>query len=189
MKLIGRLIDIHIDFYTKKPIVSFMLNDDPYGIEVYQDKDIQLSLGNISRRRSLDSNAYFHVLCDKLRQKLGISMARCKNELITSYGQIEYIDDNEPAVIKTNIEPETLAENETLHMKFIKFGDDGAFWYRVYRGSHTYTVEEMQKLIEGTIEECQLYGIETATPEDIAHMQYLWKEKYGSSEDRKEFKE
>ena len=34
-----------------------------------------LSLHKDKKKRSLDSNAFFHVLCDKLRQKLGISMA------------------------------------------------------------------------------------------------------------------
>ena len=53
------------------------------------------------KKRSLDSNAYFHVLCDKLRQKLGISMARCKNHLIADYGQILYLDD-QPMIYKTN---------------------------------------------------------------------------------------
>jgi hypothetical protein len=132
------------------------------------------------KKRSLDSNAYFHVLCDKLRQKLNISMARCKNHLIADYGQFEYIGD-EPMVYKTNAPDDYMMELETLHSKCIKVAKENGkdvYFYRIYRGSHTYNTEEMSKLIRGTVEECQLQGIEVATPDEIAKMQELWGLKY-----------
>lgn len=173
MDLTGQIHDIQIDFKTRKPILSMVIEEDISGIDDLIDKKLSIKLGLFKRHRSLDSNAYFHVLCDKLRQKLGISMAACKNELITSYGQIWYIGE-ESWIYKTNAEPEFIRELETVHMELIKIGDDGAYWYRVYRGSHTYDSAEMAKLIEGTIEECKAQGIETATPDEIARMQELW---------------
>ena len=134
-----------------------------------------------NKKRSLDSNAYFHVLCDKLRQKLNISMARCKNHLIADYGQIEYIDE-EPMIYKTNAPEDYMMELETIHTKCVKVSEENGhpiFFYRIYRGTHTYNTEEMAKLIKGTVEECKAQDIETATPEEIAHMQALWEQKYG----------
>lgn len=132
------------------------------------------------QRRSLDSNSYFHVLCDKLRQKLGISMARCKNHLISDYGQIEYID-GEPMIYKSNAPDDYMMELETIHSKLVKVTEDNGkpvYFYRIYRGSHTYNTAEMAKLIDGTVEECKQVGIETATPTEIERMNALWGKKH-----------
>lgn len=130
------------------------------------------------QRRSLDSNAYFHVLADKLRQKMTppLSMAEVKNHLITSYGQIEY-QNGKAVYIKTNIPTAEMAKIEYLHCEAVKFAEDAIF-YRVYRGSHTYNSSEMAQLIAGTIDECQALGIETATPAELARMSALWEKKH-----------
>lgn len=133
-------------------------------------------------KRSLDSNSYFHVLCDKLRQKLGISMARCKNQLITDYGQIMYLEEGVPLIYKTNAPPEYVQELEEPHLKLVKTtieNDKEVYFYRMYRGSHTYNSTEMAKLIKETVAACEEQGINTATPAEIAHMQELWERKYG----------
>lgn len=149
-----------------------------------QDKEKQwdLSEHKDAKKRSLDSNAYFHVLCDKLRQKLGISLARCKNHLIADYGQIEYIDEEctEPMIYKTNAPEDYMMELETLHTKCVKVTEENGktvYFYRVYRGSHTYNTTEMAHLIDGTVAECKEQGIETATPDEIARMQALWEQR------------
>ena len=135
------------------------------------DTEIDIDIKEHKEKRSLNANAYFHVLVDQLRQKLKISFAACKNHLITSYGQLEYIDDT-PAVIKTNIEPERMREIETLHCLpiAVKEVEEGAYWYRLYRGTHTYDSREMAMLIDGTIEECKEQDIETMTPNDLERL-------------------
>ena len=147
------------------------------------DKEIlwDLSVHKDKKKRSLDSNKYFHVLCDELRQKMGWSMAYCKNLLISRYGQFMYLSEGEPLVYKTNAPEEYMMELETIHTKCVKVikekGKD-VFFYRVYRGSHTYNTSEMAALIRGTVMECEQQGIQTATPDEIAHMQLLWEQKY-----------
>lgn len=143
------------------------------------DREQLFDLTEHKNKRSLDSNAYFHVLADKLRQRLNVSMAYIKNHLIADYGQIEYIDD-EPMIYKTNAPEEYMMELETLHSKCVKVTEENGhniYFYRIYRGSHTYNSAEMSKLIEGTISECQQNDIETATPEELKHMQELWERK------------
>lgn len=145
-----------------------------------QDRDKVWDIKEHKARRSLDSNAYFHVLCDKLRQKLGMSMARCKNHLIADYGQIEYIDD-EPLIYKTNAPEDRMMELETTHTKCIKVGEENGrtvYFYRIYRGSHTYNSAEMAQLIAGTVEECKAQDIETATPRELAEMAAAWERRY-----------
>ena len=135
------------------------------------DTEIDIDIKEHKEKRSLNANAYFHKLVDELRQKLKISFAACKNHLITSYGQLEYIGDV-PAVIKTNIEPERMREIETLHCLpiVVKEVEEGAYWYRLYRGTHTYNSREMAMLIDGTIEECKEQGIETMTPNELERL-------------------
>lgn len=160
---------------TALEIISFLMEQDKakqWDLEEHKNK----------RHRSLDSNAYFHVLCDKLRQKLGISMARCKNHLIADYGQIMYLEEGVPLIYKTNAPEDYMMELETMHTKCVKVSEENGnqvFFYRVYKGSHTYNSAEMARLIQGTIEECKTQGIETATPEEIEYMQSLWEKKYG----------
>ena len=178
MDLTGRLCEVSRDYITRKPMIKFIVNEDINGVDDLQDKDLKIKVSKVTKPRSLDANAYFHVLCDKLRQKLGISMARCKNLLITSYGQIEYLSEGQALIYKTNAPVEYIQELEAAHMKFIQKGEDGAYWYKVYRGSHTYDSAEMHKLLEGTIQECQMQGIETKTPDEIRKMEMLWKIKY-----------
>ena len=134
------------------------------------DTEVDIEIKKHREKRSLSANAYFHVLTDKLRQVLKISFAECKNNLITSYGQIEYIDD-EPVTIKTNIPADVMRENETLHCKPLHVEDTDAYWYRVYRGTHTYNSQEMAMLIDGTIEECKAQGIETLTPNELLKLE------------------
>ena len=143
--------------------------DKPLPYDVGTELDIDIDTHR--EKRSRDANAYFHVLVDKLRQAVKISFTACKNDMITSYGQIEYIGDTE-ATIKTNVPPEKMREVETLHCKWIsvKGPEDGVYWYRVYRGSHTYNSKEMALLIDGTIEECKLQGIETMTPSELMRL-------------------
>lgn len=180
MDLTGRLCEVSRDYITKKPMVKFVVNENLNGIEDLDGKDLKIKVDKATKPRSLDANAYFHVLCDKLRQKLGLSMAHMKNILITSYGQIEYISEGQALIYKTNAPMEYIQELEEAHMKFLKMSDDGAYIYKVYRGSHTYDTSEMHKLLEGTIYEAKEQGIETMTPREIQRMEQLWTSKQDS---------
>jgi len=132
-------------------------------------------------KRSLDSNSYFHVLCDKLRQKMTppLSMAACKNHLITSYGQPEYDENGNMVYLKANIPTDKMQEIEYLHCQPVKSESETVIFYRVYRGSHTYNTAEMAQLIAGTVDECRALGIETATPQELQRMAAAWEARYG----------
>lgn len=141
------------------------------------EKELRITAKEWREKRSLSANAYFHVLCDKLRQKLGISMARCKNHLIASYGQFEMIGD-EPMIYKTNASEDYMLELETLHTKCVRITEEKGkkvYFYRVYRGSSSYDVREMNLLIKGTVQECEIQGIQTLTPAEIDRMVKAWK--------------
>lgn len=163
-----------------KFFVSLNIEENPGDIEKLQGKRLNIRLTEWREKRSLDANAYFHALCDKLRLKIGMSMARCKNHLIADYGQVMYLDDNIPLIYKTNAPPEYIYELEEPHLLLVKTEiekEREVYFYRMYRGSHTYNTVEMSRLIDGTIAECKEQGIETMTPAQLERMLSAWKTK------------
>ncbi len=182
MEVTGKLQGIVRDYITHKPVVSFVLEDDPQGVDKLTDKTLTITAKVQRKNRSLDSNAYFHVLCDRLRQALGMSMIRMKHILISDYGQILYIGDVQQILHSTLpveyvMEHEYMMGNESYHLPPIGTDSEGLNVYRIYRGSHTYNSQEMAYLIDHTISECKAQGIETATPEQLQRMAALWEEK------------
>lgn len=178
MNLTGTITSVLKDF-NGKVVVSLTIEENVSDMSVLSGKKLDIKLTPHREKRSLDANAYFHVLVDKIRGKTGYSFSRVKNELITSYGQIEYLD-SQQVVIKTNIQPDQMVEQETLHCKPIRVeiqNDKEVYFYRVYRGSHTYNTAEMSRLIDGTVQEAKDLGIETMTPAQIERIMSLWETK------------
>lgn len=141
-------------------------------VEFDIDAEVDIDIKPHRAKRSLNANAYFHVLVDKLRTALRIGFSECKNDVITSYGQVEYIGD-EQVIIKTNIPPDKMRQSEILHCLCVKTGEEmgkNVYFYRVYRGSHTYDSREMAQLIDGICEECKAQGIETLTPDELMRL-------------------
>lgn len=179
MKCTGILKEPSIDFTTGKMIIAVQVNEDVREhIQKYMDKpklDIEIKVHR--ERRSLDANAYFHVLVGKIAEALTISKARCKNILIGRYGQPEILENEQPAILKSNIPVVDMLEQEMLHCIAIggkqENGRDITF-YKVMRGSHTYNTYEMSKLIDGTVADAKELGIETMTPAELERMVNAW---------------
>lgn len=176
----ARLVDVTANFLTKKMRVTFELETmcDPQELE---GKDLRLKAVIWRNKRSLDSNAYFHVLCTKIAEKLNSSLTEVKNQLLSDYGQPEIQNDSLMTIImRDDIEWQKL---DTIHLKpttAVRAMDDGKL-YRVYyvmRGSHTFDTAEMSRLISATVDEAKELGIETATPDEIARMNALWGKKH-----------
>ena len=71
-------------------------------------------------------------------------------------------------------------EQEKFHIKptsAIRKGSDNIDYrgYIVLRGCSTFDVEEMNALLSLVIQDCQAVGINTMTPNEIAHMKELEK--------------
>lgn len=170
---------------TAIDIVTYLMSDNADKKAVYD-----LSLHKEKKGRSLDANAYFHVLVSKLAQAQTppISKARCKNMMIADYGQEEFID-GQIVVLKSNLPPEKMENVEYLHTSCVKIGEENGskvYFYKVYRGTHTYDSCEMAKLINGVVQECKNVGINTATPAQIEEMNRLWEQHYLNKKEKKD---
>lgn len=170
------------DWETDKFLVTFKVNESmtPEEIEsLCKCKKLSIIAKQYREKRSLDANAYFHVLCGKLADKLRISKPRCKNILLYRYGQSEMLDESTEAILHSNVPSEKMLEQEQLHCFPIGTDEEGMTIYRIQRPSHTLNSYEFSILIDGVIDECKDWGIETMTPEQLARMMDLWEKNHG----------
>lgn len=148
-----------------------------YGELLEIEKDtLSVELTKYRERRSLDANAYFHVLVAKIAKAMKRSNSAIKNKMIAEYGQYEVLDGRH-ITITTQIEPDKVAEDMYNHWRFhsCKAIDEKLFYnYVVMRGSHTYNTAEMSRLIEGTVYEAKELGIETLPPDLLERMVTEW---------------
>lgn len=168
----GRIVDI-IRTFEGKFRVTFEVDsiDEITGIEGI----VKIVIKKVTYRRSLNANAYFHLLVGKIAEKLYISKQRAKNELLGRYGQRELTDKGQFIIsVRSDID---MLEREDLHCVPVGYGkvNDTEFTHwAVVRGSHTYDNFEMSALIDGTVEEAKALGIPTETPAEIERMKALW---------------
>lgn len=128
-------------------------------------------------KRSMDANAYYWVLIGKLAPVLRVSSTAAHNLMLRRYGQPEIIEDKLVYVVipETEEAERKTLESETYHIKptsQTKEGNDGMTYrtYTMLKGSHEYNTQEMSVLINGIVDECQMQGIETKTPDELALM-------------------
>jgi hypothetical protein len=183
MEFTGKVTGISQDYLTGLFTISFSVNERTAvrsGFDAIKDVEkLDIKAVKHRERRSLDANAYFHVLVGKLADALTISKTRCKNILICRYGQPELID-GEPLVYKTNAPVTYMLEQEMIHAQCVGSKQENGkvvLFYRIYRGSHTLNTAEMSILIDGTVAECKDMGIETMPPAELARMLERWKPK------------
>lgn len=179
MEISVKTAGLSTDWETGELIMSFKSNCVAQIIQEYERlKDLpklRLKVVKWTDKRSLDANAYFHVLVGKIAEALTISKAKAKNILICKYGQPVRFDDGEFAFYKTNAPIEFILEQEEPHFIFVQTTPDGMNMFKQYRGSHTYDSKEMSALIDGTVADAKELGIETMTPDELLRMKNAWK--------------
>lgn len=188
MEITGYLISMATDYKTGTPRFTFAA-DGPADLSIAEElmeKRLVITAKRWRKRRSLDSNAYFHVLVGKIAEKIGASITEVKNEMIASYGQYDRTGEGLTYIIMLDaIEWQKL---DTIHLKptaATRELDDHKLYrvYHVMRGSHTYDSAEMARLIDGTISEAKELGIETATPAELKRMADLWRARHEKKAD------
>lgn len=177
MELTGKAVGASLDLDSNRFRITFEVNENEV-VKAEYDKlkgyeKLKIKAVRYTQRRSLDANAYFHVLAGKIADALIISKAKAKNVLICKYGQPQLLPDGSIMVYKTNAPEDFMWEQESIHAIPIKYEEKATF-YKIYRGSHTYDTKEMSVLIDGTVADAKELGIETDTPAEIAEMKERW---------------
>lgn len=180
MRITGRIVGANIDFKTGKPTISFEVNeknDFKLMVDELKDRDkLSIEVKPFRNKRSLDANAYFFVLADKLAEKLNMTKEEIYRNAIRDIGGV-----SETVCVK-NQAVERLCEG---------WSSNGLGWQTdtfpskipgctnviLYYGSSTYDSAQMHRLISNITQDCEAVGVETKTPDEIAHMLALWGER------------
>lgn len=137
------------------------------------DKPYELTVEKKKGKRSLDANAYFWVLCDKLAEKTRIPKIEIYRDAIRNIGG------NNSVICVRNFEVDKLRatwernglgwQTDTMASK-----TEGCTNVILYYGSSTYNTEQMSRLIDNIVQDCKEQGIETMTPAELALLKEEW---------------
>lgn len=135
------------------------------------DKPHRITLKLWRERRSLDANAYFHVLVGKIADAAGMGFEETKTNLVIEYGAVARDDNGE----KIGIKLPASADVAKIY-RYVKWFDTrtegGKIFncYIVFKITHQLDTKEMSRLIDGAIYEAKNLGIEAITPQQIKMM-------------------
>ena len=170
--MVGEIIDISVDYKTRKTKINLLVEIEPSKIEELQNQKLDVEIRKYRARRSLDANAYFWVLVSKLQDVLNIPKELIYKDLIKGIGSYEVIPIKNEAVEKFR---QAWSKNglgwvtETTKSKLEGFTNVLAYY-----GSSTYDTKEMARLIDLIVYECNELGIETKSDEEIKSLLESW---------------
>jgi len=144
--MIGKVSEIAKYLFTLDPIKQY---------EIREHKE----------KRTLKQNDYYHTLKNKLSKKTGIPPEEIHREMIFKSCPFEEHLVPEESDLRA-LEYYEIRSRIERNGKLFKA-------VRVYVGSSKLDTVEMGILLDNMIEECQLQGIQTITPEELAKMRAL----------------
>lgn len=143
-------------------------------VDKFKDSYVDLTIDKWSDKRSLQANAYFHVLCSEIAKATQTSLDDVKKMLVLRYGTPARGKDTKYAAVK--VPRNTDIEQFYPYARHIGQDENGLDMYILFKQTHTLNREEMSHLIDGTVYEAQALNIETMTPQEIASMINRYKE-------------
>lgn len=178
MQFTGQLTDVSIDFKTNKPKITFLINEKEALNQIDEIKDLEklrIEAKKYRNQRSLDANAYFHVLVNKLARHFEMSDTEMKVKMNLEYGTIALNLDG----TKVGIKVPYGTDINKFYPYCKKFGEcienDMTFEkFLLYKETHTLDSKEMSQLISGVVYECKQAGIETLSDEEVKSMLKEW---------------
>ena len=143
---------------------------DKYVITEYllrTNEDLIYELSEHKVKRSLNANAYFHLLCNELAQVLGKSNETMKIELNLAYGTIAKDENNKTlgCCVPKGTDMKNFYEYSSCYKS-----DDKYDYYIFYKRTSELNSLEFSKLLNGTVNECKEQGIETLDDKEIERL-------------------
>lgn len=136
-------------------------------------KEYILTIKEKKKRRSLDANAYAWVLMDKLASQLHESKEAIYKSYIKDIG-----GNSEIFPIKTEAAEKFCEvwernglgwQTDTMKSKM-----EGYTNVVIYYGSSVYDTEQMSRLIDMIVQDCETFGIETKDPAELERLVEEW---------------
>nr|DAF45987.1 MAG TPA: NinB protein [Myoviridae sp. cthAo37] len=150
--------------------VTFLIADKEKALrEIEAIKDAQeliITAKPHKAKRSLDANAYFWVLCDRIAKRLGSDKWTIYLLQLSKYGVF--------ADLQIKTQALEILKEKFRYIEVLQEGEESCT-VRCYFGSSIYNTKEMSDLIHGTVSDAESLGIDTITPEEMKNMLAIWK--------------
>lgn len=178
-ELTGKMVDMSLDFRSGKAKLLLELNERQSSMDMFDElnqcEKLKIKIDKYRDRRSLDANAYFFVLADKLAEKLNTTKEEIYKNAIKEIGGVSEI---------------VCVKNEAVERLCAGWSTNGLGWQTdtfpskiegctnviLYYGSSTYDKAQMSRLIDNIVQDCKAVGIETMTPNQLAELKSRWGE-------------
>lgn len=133
------------------------------------------SFGIDTKRRSLSANAYAWALMNQLAAKINRPVLDIYRDLIRDIGgSSAIITISAPAAKSFKVGWEAKGDGWQVHKLDEMATPQGAFYtLQCWYGSSVFDSNQMHRLIELIVQECQQQGIPTMTPEEISKLKGL----------------
>lgn len=156
-KLVNKKVDLG------KMIYEFESNVDDLKIGEYYEIEKEKKL------RSLNSNSYLWLMCDKIANAIGSDKDSVYLEMLERYGVFTHI------VVKPNVVSKVAEQFKLVReLGEVTINGTTGIQLQVYYGSHTYDTKEMSNLLNGVVSEAQFLGIQTLEDIEINRLIREW---------------
>lgn len=181
MQTTGIINDISIDFNTRKPKISLLLDTNEISIveQLKNENKLNVELKKWYKKRSKDANAYCWVLCDLIAKELSKDGTIITKEKIYQDGILQ-IGTFEPMIIEEKAFEnfKRIWQKQGLGFLIQEVSrKDKCVKVHCYYGSSTYNSKEMSLLINLLVELAKSLNIETKSQQEINSLLESWGKK------------
>ena len=178
MQTTGIISDINIDFDTRKPKISLLLDTKELDIveQLKNENKLNIELKKWRKKRSNDANSYCWILCDKIAKKLTEPEAVITKEDVYKNSILD-IGTFEPMIIEEKAFEnfERIWSKQGLGFLIQEVSrKDKCIKVHCYYGSSTYDTKEMSLLIELLVDLAKSLNIETKSKQEIDSLLEAW---------------
>ena len=177
----GKLNNIAIEYGTGKPSIYIQVDEDAETLfqvcaELMKLDKLSIKIGKYTKKRSLDANAYFHVLVNEIAKKLNTSDDEVKRMLVKRYGTLARDDNGDivGAMLPAGTDVDRFYPYTRSYKTEYRDGKEYTC-YLFYERTRYLDNAQMSHLIEGAVSEAKELGIEVKPKEEIESLLKSWK--------------
>lgn len=164
MKLKGKIVSLDLDFVSHKPKITIQLTNQESILteefnKLQEEELLDIDIVKHREKRSLNANAYFHLLVNKLARVYNRTDEEMKTMLNLSYGTIA--TDESGKVLGCKVPKGANIKTFYPYAKYYKTDKDNCDCYLFYKQTSTLNTLEFSKLLNGVVQEAKDAGIET----------------------------
>jgi len=180
MQTTAIITDINIDYNTKKPKITLLLDqrESISSLEEIKDNKLSVEIKKYRKSRSLDANKYFWKLLQEICEATNLDTIEDYKRRVKELGifrQFKIMAQDVKTFEKIWTERGIAWFCEIADTEYIANTEFKII--NAYYGSSSYNTKQMSRLIDNLVQDCKAVGIETKTPAEIKALLESWDKK------------